>query len=76
MILLIELNVADIVFLTKEAVPSNTPFPTSKGPFTNPCLGFSYKSTKPFPIVLISPTGFPIISKLPAIFRSYWIPYT
>ena len=75
-ILLIELKVAAIVFLTNDAVPSKTPFPTSNGPLTNPSTGFSYKSTKPFPIVLINPTGFPIISKLPAIFKSYYIPYT
>jgi hypothetical protein len=72
-ILLMEFKAPAKVFLTNEPAPLMTPSPPSKGPLTKPSLGFKTRSYNPVPILVKSPTGFPISSRLPRSKNIYLI---
>ena len=59
------LKVPDTVFLNRLPTPYTMPRPPSKGPLTKPSAGFMTRSCMPAPMLLNSPTGFPIKSILP-----------
>ena len=50
-----------------EEVPSASPLPNSRGPYTNPSAGLSFKSLNPVEIFLKRLTGLPIILSDPNI---------
>lgn len=68
--LLTELKVPAITFLIKLAVPSANPMPPSRGPWTNPSIGFSMKSWTPVAILLKKPIGFPMILRDPKTWKT------
>jgi hypothetical protein len=69
-ILLTEFKAPAIVFLIKDPAPFIIPKPPSNGPLTKPSFGLSNRSVNPVEILVKSPTGLPIIFKLPRTLKT------